>query len=572
MSANAEFGSDVMVDLLVDMGVEILPFAPGATFRGLHDSLLNYRSDAPEVIECLHEEISVAVAHGYAKARGTMAAVALHDVVGLQHAAMAIYNAWCDRAPLLILGGTGPVDAAKRRPWIDWIHTANVQATQVRDYTKWDDQPASLEAVPEAFVRGRQLATSAPKGPIYLCLDSEIQEQRVPDGFLTVQPSSFPSARPLSPDPGTIEEIADALVRAERPVIAVEGVDRQQNGVELLVALSELLGAAVLEVQRDYNRTALCMPTAHIHNATGMNIDLDPDIVLGLDVRDLNVVPGASAAEVIQVSTAGLAAKAWAADLQRVQASSILVASEVTPLLEQLVPKVRQRLERSDDARGKARQRSIELASLTKARRLGWAEEARTDTEREYITPACLALMIDDATKDLDRVLANGSVHNWVHRVWDIDRVDSYLGSSGGAGLGYGLGASIGAALAHRDTGRLVIDIQSDGDAMMTPGALWTAAKHQVPLLIVMENNQRWGNSYVHAGLIARARKRSEDRIGVGTMLDKPAIDFVNLAASMGVVDGWRVNSPKELADALRRGVQVVREMQRPVIIDARTV
>lgn len=571
MTTEPEYGSDVMVDLLVDMGIEILPLAPGATFRGLHDSLLNYRGDAPEIIECLHEEISVAVAHGFAKARGVMGVAALHDVVGLQHAAMAIYNAWCDRVPLLLLGGTGPVDAAKRRPWIDWIHTANVQATQVRDYTKWDDQPASLEAVPEAFVRGRQLATSAPSGPVYLCLDSEIQEQRVPSAFGVLNVADYPPARPLSPDPATVEEIATALIRAERPMIAAEGVDRSQSGLELLVELSELLGAAVMEVQRDYNRTALCMPTAHEHNATGMGLALDPDVVLGLDVRDLAVIPGAGRAAVYQVSTAGLAAKAWAADLQRIQAARVLVPSEVTPLLEQLVPLVRARLADDDHTRALVRERSAILASQTRAVRARWAGEARADASAELITPAFLAHQIDQATHGLDRVLANGSLHNWVHRLWSIDRVDSYLGSSGGAGLGYGLGASIGAALAHRSTGRLVIDIQSDGDAMMTPGAFWTAAKHQVPLLIVLENNRKWGNSFVHAGLIARARGRSEERIAVGTVIDEPAVDFVELAASMGIPDGWRVESPDQLGDALRSAIRVVQEERRPAVIDVRT-
>ncbi|PRB18410.1 thiamine pyrophosphate-binding protein [Microbacterium sp. MYb62] len=570
MSIEPEYGSDVMVDLLVQMGVEIIPFAPGATFRGIHDSLL-HRDDAPEIIECLHEEISVAVAHGYAKARGTMAVAALHDVVGLQHATMAIYNAWCDRVPLLLLGGTGPVDAARRRPWIDWIHTANVQGNQVRDYTKWDDQPASLEAVPESFVRGRQLATSAPPGPVYLCLDSEIQEQRVPGGFRSVDVSAYPAARPLSPDPDTVEEIATALVNARQPLIAVEGVDRRQRGLELLVELAELLGAAVMEVQRDYNRTALCMPTAHGHNATGMGLALAPDVVLALDVRDLHVVPGVEGADVYQVSTAGLAAKAWAADLQRVQTARALVAAEVTPVLEQLLPRIRKLLAVDAAAQAVARERGSALVAQTASVRARWEAEARADGDGDVITPAFLAQAIDDETRGIDRVLANGSLHNWVHRLWSIDRVDDYLGSSGGAGLGYGLGASIGAGLAHRETGRLVIDIQSDGDAMMTPGALWTAAKHRVPLLIVLENNRKWGNSFVHAGLIARSRTRSETRMGVGTVIDDPAIDFVALASSMGITDSWRVDRPGDLHAALRRGIRVVREERRPVVIDVRT-
>src|SRR5690606_11775811 len=223
------FGSDLIVDLLVEFGVEIIAFAPGATFRGLHDSLVNYRRDAPEVIECLHEEISVAVAHGYAKASGTTPAVALHNVVGLQHAAMAVYHAWCDRVPPLLLGGTGPVDAARRRPWIDWIHTANVQATQIRDYTKWDDQPASLEALPESLVRARQLATSTPRGPVYVCVDSEIQEQRLTAAAPRLRAADYPTAHPIFPDPQAVEAVARRLVDARAPLVCVENVGREQD-------------------------------------------------------------------------------------------------------------------------------------------------------------------------------------------------------------------------------------------------------------------------------------------------------------------------------------------------------
>ena len=124
----AEWGSDVVVDLLKAFEIEYIAINPGATFRGLHDSLVNYGGNhAPEIILCNHEEIAVALAHGYARAKGRPMAAAVHNVVGLQHASMAIYNAWADRLPVIVMGGTGPMDSANRRPWIDWVHTANVQ-------------------------------------------------------------------------------------------------------------------------------------------------------------------------------------------------------------------------------------------------------------------------------------------------------------------------------------------------------------------------------------------------------------------------------------------------------------
>lgn len=571
MSAPAcpEFGSDAIVELLVGLGIDLIPFAPGATFRGIHDSVVNGRADAPEIIECLHEEISVAVAHGYAKASGKPAAAALHDIVGLQHATMAIYNAWCDRVPLLLLGGTGPVDAALRRPWIDWIHTANIQATQVRDYTKWDDQPASLPAAMEAMIRGRQLAVAAPQGPVYLTIDSEIQENPVPEGFRVPDPGRYAPAEAIAPAPAAVEAIAARLVAAEWPLIAVESVDRQQSALEALVRLAELLGAGVVEVQRDYNRTELCVPTRHPLNLTGMPLPARPDVVLALEVRDVAVVPGLDPeATVLQVTTSGLAPKAWAADLQRVQPAELLVPAQVSATLPLLLAAVERLLAERPEARRRAEERGAATTGHSAAARTAWAATA-ADAER--ITPAVLAARLDTATRRHDRVLANGSLHNWVHRIWDIGRVDRYLGSSGGAGLGYGLGASIGAALAHRGTERLVIDIQSDGDAMMTPGALWTAARHRVPLLIVVENNRMWGNSFMHAVKIAELRGRSTEHAGIGTRIDDPAVDFVSLAASMGIDAGWRVERVEELDAALAAAVEHVTSTRLPAIVDVRT-
>lgn len=563
-----EYGSDLVVDLLTDLGVEIVPFAPGATFRGLHDSLVHRAPDAPEIIECLHEEISVAVAHGYAKASGTMPAVALHDVVGLQHATMALYNAWCDRVPLLAIGGTGPVDAAKRRPWIDWIHTANVQATQVRDYTKWDDQPASLEAVPESLLRARQLATSVPQGPVYVCLDSEIQEQEVPSGTVVPAAADYPKARPLHPDPEAVRQIADRLVGARMPLVAVESVQRDQGTMDVLVELAELLGAPVQEVQRDYNRTELCMPTRHPYNLTGIDLPRPPDVVLALEVRDVAVIPGASSAPVLQVSTAGLGVKAWAADLQRVQPAELLLAAEVGPTVRSLVGRVRELLAADPSATDRTRARGDELRRASARQWARWEAEATEGDGSGPVTAARLAHVLGELTAPDAPVLANGSLHNWVHRLWSIDRVDRYLGSSGGAGLGYGLGASVGAALAHRRTGRLVVDVQSDGDALMTPSALWTAAHHRAPLLIVVENNRQWGNSVMHAERIADSRGRSKDRVGVGTVIDDPAVDFVGLARSMGIGAAWRVDALPTLAQSLGQALDVVRGDRLPALVE----
>ena len=129
------WGSDAVAETLRALGIPYIALNPGASYRGLHDSLVNHLgNEHPQMLLCLHEEAAVAIAHGYAKATDRMMAAAVHSNVGLMHATMAIFNAWCDRAPVLVLGATGPWDASRRRPWIDWIHTFADQGAQVRAY------------------------------------------------------------------------------------------------------------------------------------------------------------------------------------------------------------------------------------------------------------------------------------------------------------------------------------------------------------------------------------------------------------------------------------------------------
>ena len=150
------WGSDAIAAMLRALDIPYLALNPGASYRGLHDSIVNYLgNERPQMLLCLHEESAVAIAHGYAKASGRMMGAVLHSNVGLMHGTMAIFNAWCDRVPMLILGATGPWDAAQRRPWIDWIHTASDQGALVRDYTKWDNQPG---------VGARRLRSAAARG------------------------------------------------------------------------------------------------------------------------------------------------------------------------------------------------------------------------------------------------------------------------------------------------------------------------------------------------------------------------------------------------------------------------
>ena len=562
------FGSDMVVDLLEELGIDFVACAPGATFRGLHDSLVNYGNGTPELILCLHEEIAVAVAHGYAKASGTLMAVAIHDVVGLQHATMALYNAWCDRVPVLALGGSGPADAAQRRPWIDWIHTANVQANQVRDYTKWDDQPASLEAVPDSLIRGVRLAEAAPSAPVYVCLDSALQEQRVPEGFSRRQVAQYARSSPLAPDPNAVDQLAARLVSARWPLIVAESIGRDQRAVSWLTQLAQLLGCATTEIERSYNREELCFPSHHPMNVTGVQFDEEPDVVLALEARDPGTIQGSGHTWVAVVSTAELRVKAWAADLQQPVPAAMHIPAEVPATLFALLPRVAELLDGDADARSRAVDRAAAITERVSAARAAWASQAASAGTGSAITQSYLAHALGAALRGRKFVLANGTLGNWTHRLWDLGDTRGYLGGSGGAGLGYGLGASVGAALAHRETGRLVVDIQSDGDALMTPQALWTAAHYSLPLLIVMDNNRAYGNSVDHANRIARTRGRSLVGGTVGTTITKPAVDFAELARSMGVPSAGPVSSPDELPGALAQALAAMDRHGGPFLLD----
>jgi len=191
-AGNALFGSDVVAETLRALDIPFIALNPGSSYRGLHDSLVNHLGNAaPQMLLCLHEEHAIAIAHGYAKVTGRMMAAAVHANVGLMHASMALFNAWCDRMPILVLGATGPVDAPKRRPWIDWIHTARDQGALIRHYSKWDDQPASPEAARESLLRAAWLATTPPCGPTYINLDVGMQEAPLADPPPAHDPARF---------------------------------------------------------------------------------------------------------------------------------------------------------------------------------------------------------------------------------------------------------------------------------------------------------------------------------------------------------------------------------------------
>src|ERR1700683_906969 len=241
------YGSDVVAETLRALDIPYIAVTPGASYRGLHDSIVNYLGNAtPQMLLCVHEEAAVAIAHGYAKVTGTALAAAVHSNVGLQHATMAMFNAWCDRMPVLVLGATGPVDAVKRRPWIDWIHTARDQGALVRDYTKWDDQPASPGAAREALIRGTWIANTAPQGPVYINLDAEMQEAKLAEPLPPIDVARY-MPPVITAAPADLIHKAAAMLKAAKQVVILAGrASRLEEPCQARIALAEALNASVV--------------------------------------------------------------------------------------------------------------------------------------------------------------------------------------------------------------------------------------------------------------------------------------------------------------------------------------
>lgn len=558
------YGSDVVVDGLQRLGIPFVSFNPGASFRGIHDSLVH--EGRPEMILTLSENVTVAVAQGYAKATGRPMAAMVHNVVGLQNASMALFNAWIDQVPMLVIGGSGPADHMQRRPWIDWIHTGKPQGAVVRDYVKWDDEPRSLAGIPMALERAYGLAVTAPTGPTYLAIDALLQEQELPDGF--AGEVRVPTVGGLACAPAEVEEIAARLLAASRPVILADLAGRSREAYDALQRIASALPAAVVDLQGRHN-----FPTGHDCDAAlgREQVLADADVVLAVDVRDL-----AWATSVVSLHDHGVRPLlAEGAALLSIGLTDLLhsgmfdreplVHADVRAIGDSAVvlPILAEEIGRRAGDRS---QRRSELRDLTAAIAEGTHRSNASEAGR--LTEATLAAATFDAVREGPWLLANGGLRGAVRRTWSLEEYGCYLGGSGGEGLGYGIGASVGAALAQRGTDRLVVNLQTDGDLMYSPSGLWTAAQQRLPLLTVVSNNRSYGRDRTHQTVMAEQRGRPLANAAIGIDIEDPVIDMGRLAESQGVECLGRVEDVAALRPTLARAAAVARTERRPVLVD----
>ena len=552
----AAYGSDLVVDLLRALGTRYVPLNPGSSFRGLHDSLVNHGGNRdPQLLLCLHEEIAVSLAHGYAKGSGQVGVAAVHDLVGLMHASMAVYDAFCDRVPLLVLGGSGPVDPALRRP-VDWVHSATTQAQLVRDFVSWDAEPATAAAFVSDTLRAHRRAASTPRGPAYVSLDAGVQEAAL-DGPVELPDLALHApAPPPAADEASIERAVQVLLGAQRPVVAAGALDWDPAAVAVLVELVELLGAAYHE-----DRNTVSFQTGHPLNGTGdADWPAEADVVLAIGVPDVpgllrrrgrprGADPGAFP-QVVDVSTGHLGQRSWSNVFATPLPRGAQLLADPHAGARQLLAALRGRV--PADA---AEDRCQQVAARVATQRERAAAELRTDCDTAPVTPARLVSDLWDTVRDVPHLLCLRNTRSWPEGVWDLPGAGSYLGHSGGGGVGYGPGAFVGGALAARDRGQLGVGIIGDGDLLMAAGALWTAAHYRIPALLVVNDNGSFYNDEPHQAAVARDRGREPANSWIGMRIADPAVDVAGLAASYGCWTTDTVTDPADLAGALAKGL-----------------
>jgi thiamine pyrophosphate-dependent acetolactate synthase large subunit-like protein len=552
------YGSDAIASVLRALDIPYVALNPGASYRGLHDSLVNYLGNrTPQMILCLHDEHAVSIAQGYCKASDRMMAAALHSNVGLMHATMPIFNSWCDRTPVLILGATGAWDAAKRRPWIEWIHTCSDQAQLIRNYTKWDNQPGSVAACAEALIRASQIAQTAPRGPVYVNFDVSIQEQKLDALPPLPDLARYPVPQPALPAAELVAEAARLLSTAKNPVMLAGRCSRSMTAWNTRIALAEKLNIPVLT----NIKVACSFPTDHpLHAAPPGNrlsdaakrLVAEADVILSLDWLDLGGALKQAfgskpvGAKIVQVSCDAHNHRGWSMDYHVLPPVDVYLMCEPDAAVPLLLDAVKPR-----------------AASSTPR-----PEAKAPPRPQEELTLAGVGAALTVATKDVDTCISrlplgwHGAYSHFRHPL-------DYIGFDGGAGVGAGPGITVGAALALKGTGRMTIGLCGDGDFLMGNTAVWTAAHYGIPLLMIVCNNRSYFNDERHQEHVAEARGRPPENAWIGQRISEPDIDIAAMARSQGAVAFGPIETLAAMHEAMRSAVDAV-QAGKVCVIDAR--
>jgi benzoylformate decarboxylase len=559
-----KWGSDVVAEVTRRLDLKYIALVPGASYRGFHDSIVNYLgNDNPQMVICLHEEHAVSIADGYGKVTETPMAVALHANVGLMHATMPIFNAWCDRTPMIIFGANGPVDAHRRRPWIDWIHSAKDQASMIRNYTKWDDQPASPQAAVESVLRANQISRTPPYGPVYICLDAGLQEAPLTEEI------SIPDAARFAPAPSpavareSLAKVAKAIEKAKFPLILMGRASRKQEDWQRRVRFAEAIGAAVLSSSND----PTAFPTTHpLHfappcvrpNKGAVALIEKADLIISMDWLDLAGVLRLALGEaqtqkpanktIISCSVDNYRTNGWSMDHQALAAVDIPILAEPDQFINQMLGELRVK-------------KKVQFKMRTAMKQLShWNKTPLTVSPNERAAPMTMwnmAMTLREFAKGKAVTFARLPI-GWPGEAYEFDGPLSFMGNDGGGAVGSGPGHTIGAALALKDSDRLTIGVLGDGDYLMGVSALWSASHFDIPAMIVVADNRSYFNDELHQERVAQMRSRPPQNRWIGQQIDNPRVDLVAMARAQGFDSETPVSTSNELAEALKRGAEIV--------------
>ncbi len=554
------WGSDPIAAILRELDIPFVALVPGSSYRGLHDSIVNYLGNrAPQMVLTIHEENTIHIAQGYAKTAGRMMAAAVHANIGLMRSVMGVYNAWCDRTPILLLGATGPWDATRRRQWIDWIHTCTDQGGLIRNITKWDNQPGSPAAAMEAVLRAAQIAQTSPQGPVYVNFEVAMQELKLDAMPPLPDVKRYAVPQPARPAPELVSAAARLLSGAKNPVILMGRCSRSLEGWQQRIALAEKLNVPVLT----NIKSAAAFPTDHRLHVGPPSVYLEPgaeklvaaaDVILSLDWLDLagalRQAYGANpvTAKVIHVSCDQHNHRGWSMDHQGLPPVDVYLMCETDAAVPSLLDAVSPRVA------------SVQIP----------APEALPSLRSDALTLRGVAVALEAATRDTD-VCYTRLPLGWHGAYTHFRHPLDYIGHDGGAGVGSGPGMTVGAGLALKGSGRIAVGLMGDGDFLMGNTAVWTAAHYQIPCLMIVCNNRSFFNDERHQGRMAEQRGRPAENRWIGQRIDDPDVDIAGMARVQGGVGIGPVTDPAAMQPAIEKGIEAVRA-GKVCVIDARVL
>jgi len=554
--------SDYMVDVLKTLNLDYVAVNPGSAFEGLHESLINHgQNQKPEMLTCLHEEQAAAMAHGYAKAAGKPMMIALHGTVGLLHASFGMFQAWCDRVPMLVFVGhnRNPTSVVNRP------HSAQDMGAIARDYTKWDDEATNLDRFAEAAVKAYAIGRTPPMGPTLLVVDSGLQNSMISDrGRLRIPALTMP-APPIG-DPAAVKEAARILVNAESPLITPGKLARTPKGWDLLIELAELLQAPVFVGTygswQDF-------PNRHKLNGRG-GAAYRADVTLGLELNDMSAAARTARSgggKTISICAEYLSQGRNIHDFGNYSEVDIAIAADGEATMPSLIEEIRKLItpekRRAFDARG------AKIAEAHRTERVRQVEEARFGWDVSPISIQRMIAELGAQIKNDDWSMGSGHqfTGDWQRVLLNFDKHHRYWGDCGGFGIGYDTQAAVGVALANKGTGRVTVAVVGDGDLNFGPGVLWTAAHHKIPLLFVVHNNRGYQAEVMIVQRVCSQRGRGTQNAHIGTTIDNPNIDYTKIAQGYGLHAEGPITNPNDLAPAFQRALARVRAGE-PALVD----